>query len=280
MTKTIRSAWHIPVVAIALAATMLVMGAPTTPAATPGVLVQNDNNRIAFDDITWRANRGSYDVRPRGATGGVVTSIALRQVRQISVRAPDSLAAAVKAVSGGQTSGAPIATLEAIVQQFEMLGPDLEAGRWLARAYNATGRSEDAVKICTKVAGPRPQSQLSWGIVMEWWDALLKTGQTPELERRLDAAIRDGNAELQAVAHVKRGDILMAAGKFREALVDGYLRTIVLFGGIKDVQAEAMAKAVKCFDSLGEAQNGERMRKTMLAEYPESPYTRQLQSGI
>ena len=68
-------------------------------------------------------------------------------------------------------------------------------------------------------------------------------------------------------------------GDLQTALIDGYLRTIVLFEQVKDVQPEALYKAVKCFEDLGQAAHADKMRKKLLAEYPQTAYAKWIQAG-
>jgi len=82
-----------------------------------------------------------------------------------------------------------------------------------------------------------------------------------------------------AMAQIKRGDIERKKENLKEALVDGYLRTIVLFKQVKEVQPEALYKAAKCFEELGEHSYAEKMRKTLLEKYPLDPYTGKIKAG-
>jgi TolA-binding protein len=71
----------------------------------------------------------------------------------------------------------------------------------------------------------------------------------------------------------------MKQGNYKDALLDGYLRTVVLFGDIKPTQPEALYKAAQCFDQLGQGPYAERMRKKLLADFPQDPYAQRVQSG-
>jgi len=44
------------------------------------------------------------------------------------------------------------------------------------------------------------------------------------------------------------------------------------------MQPEALFNAAACFEELGEAVYAEKMRKKLMAEYPQSTYTRRVQS--
>ena len=46
----------------------------------------------------------------------------------------------------------------------------------------------------------------------------------------------------------------------------------------KHMQPEALFNAAACFEELGQAVYAEKMRKKLMAEYPQSTYTRRIQS--
>ena len=71
----------------------------------------------------------------------------------------------------------------------------------------------------------------------------------------------------------------MQRKQYKDALVEGYLRTIVLFQDVREVQPEALYQAARCFEELGESGNAEKMRKKLLADYPDSSYSKQLNAG-
>ena len=109
--------------------------------------------------------------------------------------------------------------------------------------------------------------------------AWVAADRASELRLQLGKAVEEGNRGVVAVAQVLRGDLDMKKQDFRSALVDGYLRTIVLFADVREMQPEALFKAAKCFEELRESQNAEKMRKKLLSEFPDSTYSRQINSG-
>ena len=84
------------------------------------------------------------------------------------------------------------------------------------------------------------------------------------------------NRETAAAAYIKRGDIDKAQGSLKHALVDGYLRVVYLFRDVKAVQPEALYRAMECFTALEEHQRAEKMRKRLLVDFGNSPYTQRL----
>ena len=92
-------------------------------------------------------------------------------------------------------------------------------------------------------------------------------------------AVEQGDRPTQAAAQVLRGAMDKQRKEYRTALVDGYLRAIVLFQDVREVQPEALAGAATCFEELGESANAEKMRKKLLAEFPDSSYSKLISSG-
>jgi len=68
----------------------------------------------------------------------------------------------------------------------------------------------------------------------------------------------------------------MKSGKPKEALLDGYLRAILLFQDVGLVQPEALYKAIKAHEALNEAQFAERWRRRLLASYASSEFATKL----
>ena len=113
-----------------------------------------------------------------------------------------------------------------------------------------------------------------------YWEALVQTEQFTRLEKALTEVIeKSQDRELVAIAQIKRGDMEKKKGDPKKALVDGYLRTVVFFQAVKEVQPEALYKAMKCFEELGQQSYAEKMRNRLLAEYPESSYSQMVKSG-
>ena len=57
---------------------------------------------------------------------------------------------------------------------------------------------------------------------------------------------------------------------------DGYLRVVILYENVKEIQPEALYKAAKAFDALNQNANAERMRTKLRTKYAQSEYARKL----
>jgi hypothetical protein len=101
------------------------------------------------------------------------------------------------------------------------------------------------------------------------------TKQSSELEKQLNAAISSGSKEACAVAYMIRGDMMKDKGDPKMALVDGYLRTVLLFENVKEIQPEALFKTAKCFEAMKQPAQADRWRKKLMAEYPQSSYIKE-----
>jgi hypothetical protein len=131
--------------------------------------------------------------------------------------------------------------------------------------YVAAGESakaallyEDMRKI---ILSPMPVA-----LQRNYWDALRSSNQSGKLDKELEEAIRNGSRDLAANAYLVRGDALAANNKRVEALVEGYLKTVVMFDDVAPVRKEALEKAIKTMEVLGDPR-AERLRKMLKDEF-------------
>lgn len=256
--------------------TVLLAGADVSIADVPGVIKTTGGKSIT-GVIRYQPASRVYIITDKKT--GVSMRIAIKQVASVRAEKPVKLEGAVKAVLSGQYTGA-IPVLNEIIKNYQMLEWDMPAARWLAEAYLKMKNATEAVQICEKIIDNYPASALPEDLTSIYWKALLEDEQFGKLKKALGKVIEEGSREAAAAAQIKRGDIYKKEGKLQEALVDGYLRTIVLFEEVKQVQPEALYNAIKCFEELGEHSHAEKMRKKILAEFPQNPYTQKIKSGM
>jgi TolA-binding protein len=225
--------------------------------------------------IHWQASAKVYTI---GMGGTTEMTVPLDQVADINVEKPAALDGAISKVQGGQYAAA-VSTLEQIARDYAMLQYDVIGTRWLAEAYLKMGDPSKAAAVCDKLLRDNPNAIVSGDLAYNFWEALLKTKQYSKLEQALTASIQKGPREVAAVAQLKRGDMEKEKGNIKEALLDGYLRTVCLFQAVKSVQPEALYKAAKCFEELNQIANAEKMRKRLLTEFPQDPYSEKLKAG-
>jgi hypothetical protein len=273
MKKTLALSMRARVAACLIAA---LAPAGSALAQVDGKIMTIPDNRVLAGQLKWKASGKMYEIRQ---ASGVIMTMPLDKIGAVKMtKPPAALDGLVRSVQSG-AAGAAVPGLEQIVKDYEMLEYDLVAGRWLAEAYLKTARPDDAIRICDQVSQFRPKSALPLDFVRVYWDALLAARQYPKLEEQLGGVIAEGSRDVAAVAQNKRGDMKMEKKEFKDALVDGYLRTVVLFEDAKAAQPEALYKAAQCFDQLGQATYAERMRKKLLAQFPQDSYAEKLKSG-
>ncbi len=264
-------------VVLLLAAAWALGAAPRAAAQVNGIIERTSGTPMQ-GALSWRPSERQYQVRTAG-TGAAVSIIPLNQVSGVRVQPPATLEPAVRAARAGQANAATVAALETIVKDYLMLEHDLTAARWLGELLLRQGKGVEAARMFDRVLEHRQVSALPPDGVRVYWNALLEAERFPDLRRQLKWGIEEGPRPVAAAAQLLRGEMDMRGGRFREALVEGFLRTVVLFQDVRDVQPEALYKASLCFEELGESQHAEKMRKKLLAEFPDSSYTRQIHSG-
>ena len=242
-------------------------------AGVSGVIYKTDGG-TAKGSLAYKRTSKSYSVT---TSSGVRMEIPLSKVERVRVAKPSGIDNAINDARRG--SGTAIPVLEKIMNSYYMLQWDVVAARWLAHAYLQKDNAKQAVEMCEKVIAANRSAAWDPDLAAVYWDALLRTQQHAKLRRALTDAIGHGNRTVAAIAQIKRGDMDKDKGNLREALLDGYLRTVVLYQQVKSVQAEALYKAATCFKELGQHSYAEKMRKKMLADYPDSPYTKRIRSG-
>ncbi len=217
--------------------------------------------------LRWLGSRKTYQL----TKGQQVLTFAKDKVRSVSVDKPAGYDKAVAAVRAGNGK-AGIPTLEKIVKQCVMLDWDRKAGVWLCRAYSQGKNYSKVISSYKKITrGIEDQRRVPSELRSAYWEALRATNRLPELERDMAKVIKTGDRPSAAKALIARGDVSMDKGDPKKALVDGYLRTILMFRDIQKVQAEALYKAGKAFDKLQDPR-GEMFRKDLMERYSQTKY--------
>lgn len=248
------------------------LAAQSLASGIPGAILKKDGTRLQGGRIRYVSRSRSYEYT--GASGAK-SYVPHALVADIAVAKPKKMAYALQQVQREKYSTA-IPVLSVIVQDYDNLKWDIPAGANLAKCYLKTGKPSQAVTICERVIRKSPEAAGDVVMAPVFWDALLKTGKTDRLAIVLGKAVAYGDRHMAAIAQIKRGDIMDAKGNTKLALVDGYLRTVLLYRDIPDAQPEALFKAIKAFQKIGRHSDADRLRQTLLAEHPSSSYTRQL----
>jgi tetratricopeptide (TPR) repeat protein len=208
--------------------------------------------------------------------GQATREIRADEVAQVILRnPPPELPAALADVQGGRYQQA-IPVLSKIVEDYAMFGPDVLAGGALMRAYMQTGRSSDALRAGETMQRRNPRLERQASFASVYWEVLLQEERFAGLRSSIQEAIQSGSRDLAAVGLLRRGDLEMREGRAREALVDGYLRVVLLFRDVAAVQPEALFKAMKAHEGLNEVALAEKWRQRLLGSFGTSEYAQQL----
>jgi TolA-binding protein len=276
MNMSVRFSMHNNIRGCALA--LWLAGALAASAAVPGIITKAGSGQQIKGMIKWMPASKEFVVVPAD-NASLVMKFSPQDVASVQVlKKPDQYDAAVGMVKQGQYAQA-IPLLQQIADEYAMLQYDVQAGFYLATAYLKMKDIRKAAEACDKIVSINPNAVLTPEFASVYWDCLLGVEQFAKLRELLTKAISEGDRNLAAVAQLKRGDMDKQKGNAKDALINGYLRTIVLFEANKDVQPEALYKAAKCFEEVGQVPYAEKMRKKLLTEYPDSEYAGLVKAG-
>lgn len=261
--------------AAALALLALLASAPFARAQIEGKILTTDNQQVA-GKIRWYPAKRVYEITQTRQGGQSYTSeLPPDKVKRIVTAEPAKLRPAIAAVRSGNASAA-IPVLQEIVKTYAMLEWDEKAARYLAEAQLASGDAAGAAATCEGLIKAKPSVAYLGEVAPIYWQALLKTGKTAKLGDYITKAIAAGDPAASAAALIMRGDMLMEKKETLGALKDGYLRVVILYENVKEIQPEALYKAAKAFDALNQNANAERMRTKLRTKYAQSEYARKL----
>jgi len=250
-------------------AALLILALALPCAAQQSATVFLKNGGQAQGSVRYLAASRSFEVK---TDRGITQTLRAADVERVAVAQPPAgLQQALAAVNSGNYQAA-IQPLSQIVSAYTMLGPDVVAGQALALAYLRTNRTKDALKFCEDLLKNNPDSLKSGAFASVYSEVLLAEGRIASLRTVLRTMVETGSREVAAVAQVRRGDLEMQEKKPREALLDGYLRTILLFQDVTFIQPEALYKAIKAHEALNEVQYAERWRKRLLGSFGTSEF--------
>ncbi len=235
-------------------------------------------NGSASGTIRWKNSAKEYVITtPKGAS----VTYAEDDVTDVNVDRPKNLDANIaKVKQGGAAVTSAISALETIAKEYAHLKYDREATRWLAEAYVKQNNAAKAIKACETVIRDNQEAAYMGPMAVAYWDALILDGKNKtKLDLLLEKAIASGDATAAASALLKRGDAVMARGSARanceEALRDGYLRVILLYADpTSETYPEALSKAAKAFEGMGQSTVANRLREQLKADCPTSEWNR------
>lgn len=262
---------------------LLTAGYALASADAEGVVV-NTEGKAFKGNVRYKALNKVYIVTS-GASGGpqITMEVPLVQVKSVTVAEPPDFRGAVKMLQENKLAQA-IAVLDKISQEYSMLQWDVPATRWLAEGHLRDGKPDQAVRACERITDKRTEAAISGELAPVYWQALLAAGRNNKLEELLIQAAKSPIIDGQARANVMRGEVLRKQNRPKDALRDGYLRTIVLFRGwtdpsVREARAEALYKAAQCFDDLGIIAPATKMRNFCMTDHADSVWAQRLKAG-
>ncbi len=256
----------------ALALAVLVAGMAS--AQIQGVIMTPEGRKIE-GAIKWLPRQKAYGITAKG--GNVELEMAPAAISDMQIPRPRELDAALDSIRQGNAAAA-VPALEKIAANYLMLQWDKVATRYLAEAYIKSGSAEKALSVCDKIITANPEAAYLGEMAPPYWQVLLSLGRTAKLDGLLAKAVKSGDRRASAFALVLRGDVISAEGDtseiVRRALRDGYLRVVTLYRSERDAQPEALYKAAKCFEKLGQTARADQFRTTLKNDFPASEWAR------
>jgi TolA-binding protein len=231
-----------------------------------------NTGQVVEGTISYRPSKGEYIVEK----GGVTVPVPAQNVDRVIVPRPAALDSGIASINQGKFDAA-IAALEKIVMDYQGLEWDYAALDALGQAYAGKRDFKKAVLTFKRIIDGLPPERVSLGTWRRYCDALKGAEQFGLLKSELEKAIGGGSRETAALAQLLRGDMYLAQGQKNEALLD-YLRTVILYEQVKEVQPEALFKAARLLEELRDPRAAE-LKKALIEKYPDNAYAKQISGG-
>lgn len=235
-------------------------------------IVLTDGTRVEASSVSFKRQRKTYTVVDPET--GAAKPFPAKRVADVRAKRPALFTQAIKLVKEKKFSEA-IPILNQVVEKYAGLRWDVYAGKMLMEIHSAQGQAAEVIIVYDSVTRYSRPEWVAQEMTRWYLDALIKTGQTAKIKRRIADMLKSDHRPTLAMARLLNGDLLASEGKLKDALIDGYLRTIILYRGVANVQPEALSKAMKALENLGDSR-ADRMRQMLLDKYPDSEYARKI----
>lgn len=236
-------------------------------------VILKNGNQMEAKSVRYVASRQEYSVMQMD---GTQIPVAAKNVDRVIVPRPPALDAAIASVNGGKYDAA-VGPLGTIITEFNGLEWDNEARDVLGLALIGKKEPKRAVAIYKEILENRPPERITSNVRRHYWEALKAAEMFSVLKSDLDKVIGGPSRETAALAQLMRGDMYQAQGQKNEALYD-YLRTVVLYEKVQELQPEALFKASQILDELRDPRGAE-LKKKLAQEYPASPFAKRATGG-
>ncbi len=246
-------------------------------AAPAGIVgsITTESGETTKGQIRWSARDKAYVV----TRGSIELQVKATDVAEIDIAKPAGWDQIVAQVQKGQGAAA-VAPLTKIVKEYAHLEWDRAAARYLTEAHLAAGNPEKALSAAKDVIDGEKTAAYKGELAPAYWAALLALNRTSTLEDALAKAAASGDRYSSGAALNMRGDMLFKAGgetadAAKKALSDGYLRVVLLYTDASvapQLRPEALYKAAKCFEKLGQSGRADAYRTELKKLYASSPW--------
>lgn len=262
-------------------AALVALGAAPLAFADVPAKVEMDNGQIYECKLRWMPASKKYAITRSAGAGGtaVEQQVSPSQIVRKQVAPPAGWRELIQ--QAGKSPAAALPRLLQLVDEYKMLDYDELAAMVIGQIYQKQGKHAEFIAVAEKVAQDNPAAASASKMAPYYWASLIETGKTAggKLEKMLDDAVATAPSDVAAKALVARGDLLKKAGRTRDALKDGYLRCVFMYGREREAHAEALYKAAIAFDELQQAPYADKMRQTLLSRYKDSPYAQKLRGN-
>ena len=263
---------------IIFAALCALAAATAAGAVTGTVKTENGEEQGA---IRWGTRDKAYVVTKGDKGASMEVQIKAADVTELVIPKPGAFDKAVEQVNSGNGAAA-IPALKSIVKEYSHLDWDKLAGRYLAEAYLAAEKPDEALKTCEAIIAGEPSAAYKGNLAPAYWSALLKLNRRTALEKNMEKALKGKDRFSRGAALLMTGDIIMKDGKesnaaCKKALTDGYLRVVYLYTDediAERLRPEALYKAALCFSTLRQSGRADVMRTELKSSYASSPWAK------
>lgn len=242
-------------------AVLCAAGLAWASAANAATVKLKDGRTVEGTDLRVNAN-GDFVI----TVGTGQRTYPAAQVQDAAADRPPAYDQAVQLSEAGRYDEA-LKILDQVANQYRLLGWDDWAHYGAARIHVKRGAYEEAEKSYRKLSTRFRQRP---DVIVNAALAQIETGAYAEAEEALDQLIRGAGRDIAARAQVLRGDLKRKRRQLEPAVRD-YLRTVILFENVRDVQPEALYKAAETLEELRDARAKELFAR-LQREYPASDY--------
>jgi tetratricopeptide (TPR) repeat protein len=235
-------------------------------------LIMKNKTVMEAKSIRFKPSTQEYIVITEEST----VPVPAKNVERAVVPKPAALDKAAADITAGKYADA-IAPLETIVSEMAGLEWDNVARDLLGQALLGKKDARKAVATYKEIVDTLPPERVLLLWRRHYWESLKAAEMFAVLKVDLEKVISAGSRDTAALAQLMRGDMYAAQGQKNEALLD-YLRTVILYEKVVELQPEALYKSAVLLDELRDPRAAE-LKKKLAQDYGASPYAKKMTGG-